>query len=224
MLPLVINLENRKVVIFGGGSVGERKAKLFFKHADTVVVSKEFTKELVKLERKGLVELIKDDLSEFDEFVKEAFIVIPATNYKNLNEKIAKVARDYGKLVNLVDGLGDIVVPSVISRGDILISISTLGKSPAMCKFIRKQIEDEIGESHLAMVKLQEEVRCMLKEKVKDQKIREKILWDILEDETIWKGLLESDDKTYSRITDLIKRGTLDRNNKHASNSCEGER
>ena len=224
MLPLILNLENKKIVIFGGGSVGERKAKLFSEHADTIVVSKTFTDELIRLEEKGVVELKRDNLKEFDEYIKEAFIVIPATSDKDLNEKIAKKARDLGKLVNLVDGMGDVVVPSVISKGDILISISTLGKSPAMCKYLRKQIEGEISEVHLAMVRLQDEIRKILKEKIDDQKIREKIIWNILEDETIWKDLLESGDKTYSEILKLIERGTLDRNNKHAGDSCKGER
>ncbi|MDY6964902.1 MAG: bifunctional precorrin-2 dehydrogenase/sirohydrochlorin ferrochelatase [Halobacteriota archaeon] len=224
MLPLVLNLEDRKVVIFGGGSVGERKAELFSKHADTVVVSREFTDAITALGEAGTVELIRDDLTEFDQYIEESFIVIPATSDKDLNDKIAKRARDCGKLVDIVDGLGDVVVPSIISKGDILISISTLGKSPAMCKFIRRQMEDEITDAHASMVRLQDEVRKILKERIGDQKIREKILWDILEDEEVWKGLLESYDKTYSSILKLIERGTLDRNNKHAGNSYKGER
>ncbi len=224
MLPLILNLKNKKVVIFGGGSVGERKAKLFSAHSDTVVVSREFTDDLKKLGKTGKVELIRDDLTEFDKYLKDAFIVIPATSDKDLNVRIADKARDCEKLVNTVDELGDVVVPSVISKGDILISISTLGKSPGMCKFIRKQIEEEIGDAHSSMVRLQEEVRNLLKERVDDQKVREKILWEILEDETVWKDLLESYDKTYSSVLKLIERGRFDRNNKYAGNPCKGKR
>ncbi|MDY6932117.1 MAG: bifunctional precorrin-2 dehydrogenase/sirohydrochlorin ferrochelatase [Halobacteriota archaeon] len=210
MLPLILDLDEKKVVIFGGGVVGERKAVLFSKHAKTVVISKEFTDKILSLGGSGMVELIEDDLTEFEEFITDAFIVIPATSDRNLNDEIASKARHLGKLVNVVDGMGDVVVPSIISRGDILISISTLGKSPAMCKYLRKQIEREVTEEHAQMVSLQDELRTMLKERVDDQKIREKILWEILEDESVWKDLLESRDRIYSYVQELIERGTFD--------------
>ena len=210
MLPLILDLKEKKVVIFGGGSVGERKAVLFSKHAETVVVSKEFTDAITALGMSGKVELIEDDLTEFEQYLNDAFIVIPATSNRDLNDLIASKARNSGKLVNVVDGLGDIVVPSIISKGDILISISTLGKSPAMCKYLRKQIEGEVTEEHVLMVNLQDELRTALKERVDDQKIREKILWELLEDDRVWKDLLESRDKVHSYVQELIERGTFD--------------
>ena len=55
-LPLMIDLSGRKIVIFGGGSVGERKAELFCGCADTLIVSIEFSQRLQELEASGQVQ------------------------------------------------------------------------------------------------------------------------------------------------------------------------
>ena len=96
----MLDLSGRKIVIFGGGSVGERKAELFSGCADTLVVSLEFSQRLQELEASGQVRLFKLDLlaasdSELRELISGAFIVIPATSNFELNRKIT--ARCTGK-------------------------------------------------------------------------------------------------------------------------------
>ena len=133
-LPLMIDLHEKEIVIFGGGEVGERTASLFCEHAKVKVVSKEFTPGLDRFHEEGKIELIKVkdiDEKEIAYFLNNAFIVIPATNDPVFNEKIAKIAKDRGKFINRVDDIGDIIVPSVIRRGDIVIGISTGGQSPS---------------------------------------------------------------------------------------------
>jgi len=198
MLPLIVDVENKKVVIFGGGSVGERKATLF-KDADVLVASKEFTSGLRRLADKGFVKLLTCDLNKMDIelIIDGAFLVIPATDDPKLNAKIVKLAKKHNVLTNSVDGAGDIIIPSVIKQGDIVIGISTLGKSPAMSKFLRKKLEKAVFKKYADMVKLQDEIREVLKARISDQKTREKILWEILNDEAIWECLDTSYDKAY---------------------------
>ncbi len=197
-LPLMLNLEGKEVVIFGGGEVGERKAKLFCGHASVTVVSREFTPQLNSM--KGKIKLVKvKDVSEeeISRLLEDAFIVIPATSDAALNERIAELANQSGKLVNLVDDLGDIIVPSVIERGDIVIGISTFGKSPALSKYIRERIEEVVTPEFALMARLQSEVREKLKSLVEDQKKRKEILWNIINDDDVWAALKESYDKAY---------------------------
>jgi len=137
-LPLFIDLRDQKVVIIGGGSVGERKAALFGRYAKTVVVSFEFTERLMELEDIELItmdEKLDDD--EFAEMIDDAFLVIPATDDLAYNEHLSDIASRHGVLVNRVDDLGDVIIPSVIARGDIVIGISTLAHSPALSRYIR---------------------------------------------------------------------------------------
>ncbi len=195
----MLDLSGREVVIFGGGEVGERKALFFCDYADVKLISKDFTPLLYSLSEEGKIELIKKDLNEkeISHYLKTAFIVIPATNNKALNKRISTLAKQSGKLVDRVDDIGDIIVPSVIKRGDVVISISTLGKSPAISKYLRKKLEQIITPDYDSMSRLQNEIREMLKSKVKEQKKRKEILWNIINDDNVWQAISESYEKAY---------------------------
>lgn len=209
----MLDLSGRKIVIFGGGSVGERKAELFCECADTIVVSLEFSRGLQELESSGKVRLLRLDLlavtdSELNEIISGAFIVIPATSSFELNRKIILIAQQSDILINQVDSLGSVVIPSVIKRGDLVIGISTLGHSPAVSKYTRKQIEGLITPAYSDMIRLQDELRSYLKQHVAEQKERKELLWKILENEIIWEGFSESYEKAaemaYAIISDYI--------------------
>ncbi|MDI6888586.1 MAG: bifunctional precorrin-2 dehydrogenase/sirohydrochlorin ferrochelatase [Methanocellales archaeon] len=206
MLPLIVDIEDKKIVIFGGGSVGERKVELF-KDADVLVVSKTFTPGLRRLADEGFVKLLTCDLNKVDIelLIDGAFLVIPATDDPGLNAKIVGHAKKHNVLTNPVGGAGDIIIPSVIKRGDIVIGISTLGKSPAMSKFLRKKLEQVIPKKYADMVRLQAEIREILKVRIPDQKAREKVLWEILNDNIIWECLGTSYDKAYELSLSHIK-------------------
>lgn len=212
-LPLILDLSGRKIVIFGGGSVGERKAELFCGCADTLVVSLDFSERLQELESSGQIRLVKLDLlaasdSELREIVSDAFIVIPATSNFELNRKITVIAQESDILINQVDALGNVVIPSVIKRGDLVIGISTLGHSPAVSKYTRKQIESVITPAYSDMIRLQDELRSYLKQHVAEQRKRKEILWRILESKTVWEGFSESYEKAaeaaYAIISDYL--------------------
>jgi precorrin-2 dehydrogenase/sirohydrochlorin ferrochelatase len=208
-LPLMLDLSGKEVVIFGAGAVGERKASLFSGFADVTVISRDFTPALEKLFEERKIKLIKvKDINDNDisKHMKNAFIVIPATSDTLLNENIAFIAGKSEKLVNRVDDLGDIIVPSIIRRGDIVLGISTLGKSPALSRYIRQRLESVITHEFEQMAKLQNEMREMLKSKIKDQKKRSDILWNIINDDDVWDALGESYQKAYKVALKHIER------------------
>jgi precorrin-2 dehydrogenase/sirohydrochlorin ferrochelatase len=209
-LPLMFDLSGKKIVIFGGGTVGERKAELFSGCADTVVISLEFSSRLYELEVSGQVILIKTNLlaasnSELEELISGAFIVIPATNSFELNRKITDIALENDILINQVDSLGSVVVPSVIKRGDLVIGISTLGHSPAVSKYTRRQIEKLITPEYSDMLRLQDELRNYLKQHIPEQRERKKILWKVLESEVVWNSFSESYEKATEKAYDIIE-------------------
>jgi precorrin-2 dehydrogenase/sirohydrochlorin ferrochelatase len=208
-LPLMLDLSGRKIVIFGGGSVGERKAELFSGCADTLVVSLGFSRRLQELEASGQVQLLKVDLLtasdlKLRELISGAFIVIPATSSFELNRKITAIAQESDILINQVDALGSIVIPSVIKRGDLVVGISTLGHSPAVSKYTRRQIEGLITPAYSDMIRLQDELRSYLKQHVAEQKERKAILWEVLESEAVWSAFSESYEKAAEKAYSII--------------------
>jgi len=192
-VPLFIDLRDRRIVIFGGGHVGERKAKMFCAYGLTKVVSTSFTAELLKMADSGLIDAIVDDLTDVKKYLTGAFIVVPATNNRALNAFIADQARAMDILVNQVDGIGEVIVPSVINKDDIHIGISTMGKSPASARFLRLRIE-ELIESVALMVTLQDELRNILKKEIDSQLERRRILEAIINDQEVWAKLARSYD------------------------------
>ncbi|SNQ59793.1 precorrin-2 dehydrogenase/sirohydrochlorin ferrochelatase family protein [Candidatus Methanoperedens nitratireducens] len=208
-LPLMLDLAGKEVVIFGGGEVGERKASLFCGHGEVTVVSRDFTPRLNQFSEEGKIKLVKvKDLAENEirRYMKDAFIVIAATNDTLVNESIAQLAGKSGKLINRVDDMGDVIVPSVITRGDVVIGISTLGKSPALSKYIRQRLEGVITSEFADMSRLQNEIREVLKSQVHDQKKRKEILWNIINDSDVWSAISESYEKAYKVALKHIER------------------
>ncbi|MDK2938941.1 MAG: precorrin-2 dehydrogenase [Methanolobus sp.] len=210
-LPLLIDMSDKKVVIFGSGSVGERKANLFSEYAKVTVVSRSFYDIFYELEDKYSIQLIKADAGkltddEINDVIRDAFLVIPATNDRNINERIVKLSKSFGILTNEVDAIGDVTVPAVVKRGGLTISISTAGSSPAFSRFTRRQVEKIITPEFGDMIKIQDEMRTYLKSEVPDQRDRKDILWDILESEEVWKGLEESYEKGFNTAQGIVRK------------------
>ena len=103
-----------------------------------------------------------------------------------------------------MDALGSVVIPSVIKRGDLVIGISTLGHSPAVSKYTRKQIENVITPAYSEMIRLQDELRSYLILHIKEQKKRKVLLWKVLENEKVWNGFSESYEKAAEEAYKII--------------------
>jgi precorrin-2 dehydrogenase/sirohydrochlorin ferrochelatase len=151
-------------------------------------VSTSFTDELLKMADNGLIDAIVDDLKDVDKYLGDAFLVVPATNNRDLNDVIADHAKAKNILVNQVDGIGEVIVPSTITKGNIHVGISTMGKSPATARFLRQRIESLIENAAL-MVKLQEELREILKKEIDSQVERRHVLEVIINSREVWAAL-----------------------------------
>lgn len=147
--PVLVDLRGKKVVVVGGGGVALRKIKTLMECGASVeVISRELAPELKEFEDKGKIRVLGREFREED--LKGAFMVIAATDDATLNSRISKYARDRDMLVNAVDQPSDcnFIVPSVIRRGDLVIGISTSGKSPAMAKRIREKLGGQFGSEY----------------------------------------------------------------------------
>jgi precorrin-2 dehydrogenase/sirohydrochlorin ferrochelatase len=206
LIPLLLDLSARIVVIFGGGRVGERKAQLFSGHARVIVVSKTFSAGLQQMAEDGRAELICADLSgDFQKYLKDAFIAIPATSDRALNAALEDAAAARGVLVNRVDEAGEVVVPSILRRDPLTIAIST--ESPALSKYLRQRLEEELTGNYQEMARLLAQIRGELKETVPDQGRRSRTIWSILSDPEVWRLLDISYEKAYMRAREHVVPG-----------------
>ncbi len=177
--PIHLSVTGKKCVIIGGGKVAYRKAcSLKESGADVVVVSPEVCPEMVNEE--GLV-LIK---KEYDEcFLDGALLVIAATDNEAVNKKVTLDAEKKNIIVNVVDypERCSFVVPSTINRGDLCISISTGGASPAVAKRIREELETVFGKEYEEYLDLLTKMRSLAMSSIEDSVKRRKVLQRLAE-------------------------------------------
>lgn len=165
--PINLKLEDIEITVIGGGEVAYRKCKNFLGFGKSVkVVSEKFIEKFSTLESK--LEIINDSYKE--EYIKSSFIVVAATNNKEVNKKIGIYCRNNGKLVNVVDDieLSNYTVPSCVKRGELLISISTGGNSPSLSAKIKRELENKYDNTYDEYVSLLGEIRKEIIEKIED--------------------------------------------------------
>lgn len=158
--PIHLNVFDRKCIVIGGGEVALRKVQILLEYgAEVDVISPELAPELIKLAQENQISTFTREYRNGD--LKKAFVVIAATDSDEINRQVAAEARRRSILINVVDDAeySDFIVPSVMRRGDITITVSTSGRSPALARKLRTQIEQGIGEKYVLLTDLIAEVR-----------------------------------------------------------------
>lgn len=177
--PVNLNVQGRLCVIVGGGAVGTRKAlRLVRCGARVTVISPNVTEALQPFVDNGAVcwqargyqrsdlELgrMSDPASEAGFSSQSVFLVISTTDSPSVNAQVHADARKLGILCNIADQpeTCDFTLPAVVSRGDLAVTVSTSGKSPALARRLRKELEMQLGEEYEIGLKLMGAVRKKL--------------------------------------------------------------
>lgn len=173
LYPINLNIDKMKITIIGGGKIAYRKATNFLNFNKTVtVVSNEFIEEFEEIKEK--IEMIYDKYDE--KYIEDSFVVVAATNNKQINHEIGVYCNQNGKLVNVVDDkeLSNFTVPSYVKRGELLLSVSTGGNSPSLSAKIKRELEEKYDESYEEYIELLGLARKKIIEENKDIKERRK--------------------------------------------------
>jgi len=147
--PIYLDIEDRAVLIIGGGEVCARKAETMMRYGGRVtIVSPAFTEEIEQWAAAGrvVVRTKKYDESDLD----GASIVIASTDDPCVNARIARDCRRRKIPVNVVDvtHLCEFIVPAIIDKGSVQIAISTGGKSPALARTLKEDLQRMIGPEY----------------------------------------------------------------------------
>lgn len=201
MLPLILDLTGRKVVIFGGGPVGARKAGFFRGEGRVTVASRSFVRELRGMD----VERVEIDLRtasdpDIRNLMEGAFLVIAALPDPAMNNRILELARASGILCNSASGHpGDVLIPSVGKGRSHIVAVTTFGRSPAMARYIREKVNRNLHEMDM-MIDLQDRARRALRGIEPSQERRSAILREILSDRAAWEALSRGGDAAWEYV------------------------
>ena len=179
--PVLLDVQNRKCLVVGGGSVGTRKVMTLVDcGARVTVVSPEVTTQMLQLADNRAIKLKKRPYRSLD--LEGMFLVIGATNDEGLNRQINKDAHRLNKLYNIADlpEACNFILPSLVNRGDLIIAISTSGKSPALSKKLRKDLENKFGEEYAGFLQLMGAIRQKLLSKNNDSNARKYIFEQLI--------------------------------------------
>ncbi|MEA2567064.1 MAG: uroporphyrin-III C-methyltransferase / precorrin-2 dehydrogenase / sirohydrochlorin ferrochelatase [Actinomycetota bacterium] len=159
--PVSLDLEGRRCVVVGGGTVAEHKVQgLLDAGAAVTVVAGAFTSALRELAARGEVELLHRPYARGD--LAGAFLTIAATDDGAVNAEVFAEASEGNVLCNAVDDVAHchFAAPSIVRRGDLTISVSTGGKAPALAKRLRQTLSAQFGDEWGVLVDVLAESRA----------------------------------------------------------------
>jgi len=209
LYPINLDLKCKKCVVIGGGKVAMRKVKTLLKaQAQVTVIAPSLTASLAELAKAEVIfykqkEYRSGDMTGF-------FLAVCATDSSLVNAEAAKEAKSKHILVNVVDHSfpSDFTVPAQVSRGDLLLTVSTGGKSPALARQLRIDLEKEYGDTYGILLDMIEKVRLELK----------MVLVESKERETFWQQAMNT------KILAFVKQGKLEEAEAEVRNAIDSFR
>jgi precorrin-2 dehydrogenase/sirohydrochlorin ferrochelatase len=142
--PIFIDVEERNVLIVGGGSVSARKAEALLQYgARITIVAPEIADAVAQLAPRVVIVQRRYEEPDLD----GATLVIAATDDPCVNGRIARDCRRRRIPVNVADRphLCDFILPAVIEQGSVQIAVSTGGRSPALARLLKRELQRVAG-------------------------------------------------------------------------------
>lgn len=155
--PVNLDLRGRRVLVVGGGPIGSRKAAgLLAAGAQVTVVSPDAVPEIAENPairwherpyRRGEVASYR--------------LAVTATGDPEVDAQVARDGEAANVFVNSADDPANcaFILPSVLTRGDLQITVSTNGRSPAVARWVRRDLESIITDAHARLVDLASDIR-----------------------------------------------------------------
>ena len=174
--PINLKIEGKNCIVVGGGKVAERKAKtLLVANAKVTLIAPQVTLGLAKMATENEITIIARPYRQGD--LQDCWLVICATNEEQINQLIANHAKQQQILVNVVDDpdVGNFVIPAQIARKDLLLTVSTGGKSPAFAKLMRQDLAQCYGPEYGEYLEFFDKLRQRIQQRVMSVEQRENI-------------------------------------------------
>jgi len=149
LFPAFLKLQNRPVLVVGGGAIAASKIpSLLEAGAQVTVVAPQLHPQLAERLRNHEITWLAKPFEPSD--LDHQFLVIAATALPQLNALVFHEADLRNILCNAVDDIEHchFYYGSIVQRGDLQIAISTNGKSPALAQRLRKELEQQFGPEY----------------------------------------------------------------------------
>ena len=168
--PMYIELKDAPCLVAGGGRIAARKVEVLLDFgAEITVVAPRLTQELRENPK------IKAVARPFQEKAIEGMtLVVAATEDGELNHQISALCRKKKIFVNAVDQKADctFIFPAYVKRGQVTAAVTTGGSSPALAKYLKREIEKVIPKQIGTLAESLERLRPYVKATLSEEKQR----------------------------------------------------
>lgn len=171
--PIMLDIEDKKCTVIGGGSVAYRKiTSLLDCAAKVTVISIVIDEEINNLADEKKITYIQDNYNY--KYISGSYLVYAATNDRKINELIFKDCSAENILINVVDepDICNFIVPAKVKRGNLTVAISTNGSSPMLAKKIREDLETAFDYRYELFLDIMVEIRKIAAVWIKSSKRR----------------------------------------------------
>jgi precorrin-2 dehydrogenase / sirohydrochlorin ferrochelatase len=194
--PILINLKRFPCLVVGGGQVAFRKIQsLLSYNVKITVLSPKVCKPLSALIKKKKIKIIPKPYSR--EYIKNYKVIFSATNKREINEQVYNDCKMENKLLNVVDvpELCDFILPAVVQRGELSISVSSQGRAPFFVKEMKNKIDHIFPSYYEDIIDLAGNFRSIIMKdkKLNSPKIKEKAFTKFFMID--WKKVLKNEGK-----------------------------
>lgn len=141
--PLFVNLEDKKILVVGGGRVALRRLEALINFpCNLIVVAPDINEGILKYHGNDQVTLIKREFKSED--LESAYIVIAATNKSDINDRIYEQCKEKNILINHAGNKDrcDFYFPGIVKDNEIVIGVTASGKNHKLAKDITNQIKE----------------------------------------------------------------------------------
>lgn len=196
--PFFIDIEDQDCLIAGGGMVALRKVEVLLPYGPRItVISPEIEPEIEALAAGGFEGAGRQETAACGpgqagrpesgtgqiilkrrhfsmEDLNGRDFVIAATDDEELNRRISHACRARRIPVNVVDVKEEcsFIFPSIVREGDIVVGISSGGKSPTVTQYLKNQVRQGIPAGYGRLVEQLGDYRDFVKERVPDVSCR----------------------------------------------------
>ena len=192
--PITLQLDNKEVLIIGGGKVAARKVPaLLAAGAKVTIISPALDESLRDLPIEWIQSEYQADVYRAEYILKQQPVLIfAATNKPEINQLVLKVARQLGIFVNMADESesSDFHNMAMLEKAPFTIAISSSGSSPALLNLVRERIDKVLSAGLITMANWLGDLRSSAREKLNNQTERQALYERIIASEVL--SLLES--------------------------------
>ena len=146
--PFMIDISGRKCLVVGGGKVAFHKIKILLRFGVKIFAAAPLFSEEFQCLKKGdgQVTFLQREFADSD--IDGMDFVVAATGEESVNLHISKLCRERGILINVVDNKEacSFLFPAMIEEKDLLVAVSSGGKSPASVSYLKKKIQEAIPD------------------------------------------------------------------------------